>query len=102
VVIMNEVFTSMLRRQLDDAYLLTLDEQPLDEPTDDLDVDTLASLEHALLDFRGCAAITVHDRWFLDRVATNILAWKAPRSIPDAGIGSTATSRHTRRTGSSE
>jgi len=48
----------------------------LDEPTNDLDVDTLASLETALLDFPGCAVITSHDRWFLDRVATHILAWE--------------------------
>ncbi|MDS1271083.1 energy-dependent translational throttle protein EttA [Lipingzhangella sp. LS1_29] len=48
----------------------------LDEPTNDLDVDTLASLENALLDFPGCAVITSHDRWFLDRVATHILAWE--------------------------
>ncbi|MET8631730.1 energy-dependent translational throttle protein EttA [Streptomyces sp. NPDC004680] len=48
----------------------------LDEPTNDLDVETLASLEHALLDFPGCAVITAHDRWFLDRIATHILAWE--------------------------
>ncbi|MYQ99270.1 MULTISPECIES: energy-dependent translational throttle protein EttA [unclassified Streptomyces] len=48
----------------------------LDEPTNDLDVETLASLESALLGFSGCAVITAHDRWFLDRVATHILAWE--------------------------
>ena len=48
----------------------------LDEPTNDLDVETLSSLENALLDFPGCAVITAHDRWFLDRVATHILAWE--------------------------
>ncbi len=48
----------------------------LDEPTNDLDVDTLRSLEEALLDFAGCAVITSHDRWFLDRVATHILAFE--------------------------
>jgi ATP-binding cassette ChvD family protein len=48
----------------------------LDEPTNDLDVDTLSSLENALLDFPGCAVITSHDRWFLDRIATHILAWE--------------------------
>ncbi|MEU6172263.1 energy-dependent translational throttle protein EttA [Streptantibioticus parmotrematis] len=48
----------------------------LDEPTNDLDVETLASLEGALLDFSGCAVVTAHDRWFLDRVATHILAWE--------------------------
>jgi ATP-binding cassette ChvD family protein len=48
----------------------------LDEPTNDLDVETLSSLENALLDLPGCAVITSHDRWFLDRVATHILAWE--------------------------
>ncbi|MEU3308213.1 energy-dependent translational throttle protein EttA [Nocardiopsis sp. NPDC055551] len=48
----------------------------LDEPTNDLDVETLGSLENAILDFPGCAVITSHDRWFLDRVATHILAWE--------------------------
>src|SRR5918992_1457340 len=48
----------------------------LDEPTNDLDVETLSSLENALLDFPGCAVITSHDRWFLDRVATHILAYE--------------------------
>ena len=48
----------------------------LDEPTNDLDVETLSSLEDALLEFPGCAMITSHDRWFLDRIATHILAWE--------------------------
>ena len=48
----------------------------LDEPTNDLDVETLQSLEDALLEFPGCAVVTSHDRWFLDRVATHILAWE--------------------------
>jgi ATPase subunit of ABC transporter with duplicated ATPase domains len=48
----------------------------LDEPTNDLDVETLSSLEGALGDFAGCAVITAHDRWFLDRIATHILAWE--------------------------
>ncbi|MGQ7298001.1 energy-dependent translational throttle protein EttA [Quadrisphaera sp. KR29] len=48
----------------------------LDEPTNDLDVETLSSLEEALLDFPGCAVVISHDRWFLDRVATHILAWE--------------------------
>ena len=48
----------------------------LDEPTNDLDVDTLRSLEEALLDFAGCAVVISHDRWFLDRVATHILAFE--------------------------
>jgi ATPase subunit of ABC transporter with duplicated ATPase domains len=48
----------------------------LDEPTNDLDVETLSSLENALNDFPGCAVITSHDRWFLDRIATHILAYE--------------------------
>src|SRR5881296_103099 len=48
----------------------------LDEPTNDLDVDTLRSLEEALLDFAGCAVVISHDRWFLDRIATHILAFE--------------------------
>jgi ATP-binding cassette ChvD family protein len=48
----------------------------LDEPANDLDVETLASLERALLEFPGCAVVTSHDRWFLDRIATHILAWE--------------------------
>jgi ATP-binding cassette ChvD family protein len=48
----------------------------LDEPTNDLDVETLSSLENALLDFPGCAVVVSHDRWFLDRIATHILAYE--------------------------
>ncbi|GMA28582.1 energy-dependent translational throttle protein EttA [Arenivirga flava] len=48
----------------------------LDEPTNDLDVETLGSLENALLEFPGCAVVVTHDRWFLDRIATHILAWE--------------------------
>ena len=48
----------------------------LDEPANDLDVETLSSLENALLEFPGCAVITSHDRWFLDRIATHILSWE--------------------------
>ncbi|MGV3563112.1 MAG: ATP-binding cassette domain-containing protein, partial [Nocardioides sp.] len=54
----------------------------LDEPTNDLDVETLSSLEDALLDFPGCAVVTSHDRWFLDRVATHILAWEGDDEDP--------------------
>jgi ATP-binding cassette ChvD family protein len=54
----------------------------LDEPTNDLDVETLQSLEDALLDFPGCAVVTSHDRWFLDRVATHILAWEGDDEDP--------------------
>ncbi|MEP6697989.1 MAG: ATP-binding cassette domain-containing protein, partial [Pseudonocardiales bacterium] len=55
----------------------------LDEPTNDLDVETLQSLEQALLEFPGCAVITSHDRWFLDRVATHMLAWEGTDAQPD-------------------
>lgn len=54
----------------------------LDEPTNDLDVETLGSLENALLNFPGCAVVTSHDRWFLDRVATHILAWEGTEEDP--------------------
>ncbi len=54
----------------------------LDEPTNDLDVETLASLENALLEFPGCAVVVTHDRWFLDRVATHILAWEGTEDEP--------------------
>ena len=54
----------------------------LDEPTNDLDVETLASLENALLEFPGCAVVITHDRWFLDRVATHILAWEGTEENP--------------------
>jgi ATP-binding cassette ChvD family protein len=54
----------------------------LDEPTNDLDVETLQSLEDALLDFPGCAVVISHDRWFLDRVATHILAWEGDVDDP--------------------
>src|SRR3954454_18459529 len=54
----------------------------LDEPTNDLDVETLGSLENALLEFPGCAVITSHDRWFLDRVATHILSWEGDDENP--------------------
>ncbi len=54
----------------------------LDEPTNDLDVETLQSLEDALLEFPGCAVVVSHDRWFLDRVATHILAWEGTPDHP--------------------
>ena len=54
----------------------------LDEPTNDLDVETLSSLEAALLEFPGCAVVISHDRWFLDRVATHILAWEGTDENP--------------------
>ena len=54
----------------------------LDEPTNDLDVETLESLENALLEFPGCAVVISHDRWFLDRVATHILAWEGTDENP--------------------
>ncbi|MFM7030463.1 MAG: energy-dependent translational throttle protein EttA [Micrococcales bacterium] len=55
----------------------------LDEPTNDLDVETLSSLENALLEFPGCAVVITHDRWFLDRVATHILAYEGTEDKPD-------------------
>jgi ATP-binding cassette ChvD family protein len=54
----------------------------LDEPTNDLDVETLGSLENALLEFPGCAVVITHDRWFLDRIATHILAYEGTDENP--------------------
>jgi ATP-binding cassette ChvD family protein len=54
----------------------------LDEPTNDLDVETLSSLENALLEFPGCAVVITHDRWFLDRIATHILAYEGTEEAP--------------------
>ena len=53
----------------------------LDEPTNDLDVDTLRALEVALLDFAGCAVVITHDRWFLDRIATHMLAFEGDSEV---------------------
>ncbi|MGH7095882.1 MAG: ATP-binding cassette domain-containing protein, partial [Stellaceae bacterium] len=53
----------------------------LDEPTNDLDIDTLRALEEALLDYPGCAVIVTHDRWFLDRIATHILAFEGDSQV---------------------
>ena len=53
----------------------------LDEPTNDLDVETLRALESALLDFPGCAVVISHDRWFLDRTATHILAFEGNSEV---------------------
>jgi ATPase subunit of ABC transporter with duplicated ATPase domains len=53
----------------------------LDEPTNDLDVETLRALEEALLEFAGCAVVISHDRWFLDRIATHILAFEGDSHV---------------------
>jgi ATPase subunit of ABC transporter with duplicated ATPase domains len=53
----------------------------LDEPTNDLDIDTLRALEDAILGFAGCAVVTSHDRWFLDRIATHILAFEGDSQV---------------------
>ena len=53
----------------------------LDEPTNDLDVDTLRALEDALVDFAGCAVVVSHDRWFLDRIATHIIAFEGDSHV---------------------
>jgi ATPase subunit of ABC transporter with duplicated ATPase domains len=53
----------------------------LDEPTNDLDVDTLRALEEALLNFAGCAVVISHDRWFLDRIATHVLAFEGDSQV---------------------
>ena len=53
----------------------------LDEPTNDLDVETLRALEEALLEYAGCAVVISHDRWFLDRIATHILAFEGDSHV---------------------
>jgi sulfate-transporting ATPase len=53
----------------------------LDEPTNDLDVDTLRALEEALLDFAGCVMVISHDRWFLDRIATHMIAFEGDSRV---------------------
>ena len=53
----------------------------LDEPTNDLDVDTLRALEDALEEFAGCAVVISHDRWFLDRIATHVLAFEGDSQV---------------------
>ena len=70
----------------------------LDEPTNDLDVDTLRALEDALLDFAGCAVVITHDRWFLDRVATHILAFEGDSQVVwfEGGYEEYEESRHKR------
>jgi ATPase subunit of ABC transporter with duplicated ATPase domains len=67
----------LLAKQLLDGGNLLL----LDEPTNDLDVDTLRALEDAVLSFPGCAVIISHDRWFLDRVATHVLAFEGDSEV---------------------
>ena len=73
----------------------------LDEPTNDLDVDTLRALEDALVEFAGCVVVVSHDRWFLDRIATHILAFEGnSRAVWFAGsYAEYETDRH-RRLGS--
>jgi ATPase subunit of ABC transporter with duplicated ATPase domains len=70
----------------------------LDEPTNDLDVDTLRALEDALLDFAGCAVVISHDRWFLDRIATHILAFEGDSSVfwYEGNFGDYEADRHRR------
>jgi ATPase subunit of ABC transporter with duplicated ATPase domains len=53
----------------------------LDEPTNDLDIETLRALEDALLNFPGCAVVISHDRWFLDRIATHVLAFEGDSQV---------------------
>ena len=53
----------------------------LDEPTNDLDIDTLRALEEALLAFPGCAVVISHDRWFIDRIATHVLAFEGESEV---------------------
>ena len=68
----------------------------LDEPTNDLDVDTLRALEEALLSFAGCVVVTSHDRWFLDRIATHIIAFEGDGYV-HVGEGNFQTYEEERR-----
>jgi ATPase subunit of ABC transporter with duplicated ATPase domains len=70
----------------------------LDEPTNDLDVDTLRALEDALLDFPGCAVVISHDRWFLDRIATHVLAFEGDSQVVwfEGNFSDYETDRHKR------
>jgi len=70
----------------------------LDEPTNDLDVDTLRSLEDALLKYAGCAVVISHDRYFLDRIATHILAFEGPECVPFFYEGNFAEYEENRKT----
>lgn len=74
----------------------------LDEPTNDLDVETLGSLENALLEFPGCAVVVSHDRWFLDRVATHILAYEGTEENPSAWYWFEGNLSPTKRTRSND
>ncbi|HEX2651988.1 MAG TPA: ATP-binding cassette domain-containing protein, partial [Burkholderiales bacterium] len=70
----------------------------LDEPTNDLDVDTLRALEQAVLDFAGCVVVISHDRWFLDRLATHILAFEGDSQVRffEGNFDAYETERHAR------
>jgi ATPase subunit of ABC transporter with duplicated ATPase domains len=69
------------RLHLAKALLMGANVLLLDEPTNDLDVDTLRALEEALLEFPGCAVVISHDRWFLDRIATHVLAFEGDSEV---------------------
>jgi ATPase subunit of ABC transporter with duplicated ATPase domains len=70
----------------------------LDEPTNDLDVETLQALEQAIADFSGCAVVVSHDRWFLDRLATHILAFEGDSTViwHEGNYASYEEARHAR------
>ena len=71
----------------------------LDEPTNDLDVNIMRALEEAIQNFAGCAVVISHDRWFLDRIATHILAFEGDSNVSS---GSMATGVHTKKTDANE
>jgi energy-dependent translational throttle protein EttA len=72
----------------------------LDEPTNDLDVNTMRALEEALENFAGCAVVISHDRWFLDRIATHILAFEGDSATLSTSTEITANTRRTANAGS--
>ena len=67
----------------------------LDEPTNDLDVNTMRALEEALENFAGCAVVISHDRWFLDRIATHILAFEGDSATSSILTATTASTKKT-------
>ena len=86
------------RLHLAKALLMGANVLLLDEPTNDLDIDTLRALEEALLEFPGCAVVISHDRWFLDRIATHVLAFEGDSEVRwfEGNFSDYETDRHKR------
>jgi energy-dependent translational throttle protein EttA len=86
------------RLHLAKALLMGANVLLLDEPTNDLDIDTLRALEEALLEFPGCAVVISHDRWFLDRIATHVMAFEGDSEVRwfEGNFSDYETDRHKR------